>query len=55
MFFLKGKYIFCCDMYTKSLLEEMRIASKSKKNEPILTTEEIASQKNKAEIKGTGF
>ena len=40
---------------TKSLLEEMRIASKSKKNEPILTTEEIASQKNKAEIKGTGF
>ena len=40
---------------TKSLLEEMRIASKTKKAEPILTTEERASKHNKAEIKGTGF
>lgn len=40
---------------TKSLLDEMRIASKSKKNEPILTQEERASKANKAEIKGTGF
>jgi hypothetical protein len=40
---------------TKSLLEEMRQASKSKKAEPILTAEEKASQVNKAEIKGTGF
>lgn len=40
---------------TKSLLEEMRVASKSKKVEPILTTEERSSKVNKAEIKGTGF
>lgn len=40
---------------TKSLLEEMRVASKSKKVEPILTTEEKSSKVNKAEIKGTGF
>lgn len=40
---------------TKSLLEEMRVASKSKKVEPILTAEEKSSQVNKAEIKGTGF
>ena len=33
----------------------MRVASKSKKAEPILTVEEKASQHNKAEIKGTGF
>lgn len=33
----------------------MRIASKSKKAEPILTVEEKASKQNKAEIKGTGF
>ena len=39
---------------TKSLLEEMRIASKSKKDEPVLTNEEKSSQVNKAEIKGTG-
>lgn len=31
------------------------MASKSKKAEPILTTEEKASKVNKAEIKGTGF
>jgi gas vesicle protein len=40
---------------TKTLLEEMRVASKSKKAEPILTAEEKASKVNKAEIKGTGF
>ena len=40
---------------TKSLLEEMRVASKNKKAEPIFTPEEKASQFNKAEIKGTGF
>ncbi len=39
----------------KSLLEELRIASQSKKDEPIFTVEEKASQLNKAEIKGTGF
>lgn len=33
----------------------MRIASKTKKAEPILTVEERASKENKAEIKGTGF
>lgn len=33
----------------------MRVASKSKKAEPILTAEERASKANKAEIKGTGF
>ena len=33
----------------------MRIASKSKKVEPILTVEEKSSKVNKAEIKGTGF
>lgn len=33
----------------------MRVASKSKKVEPILTAEEKSSQVNKAEIKGTGF
>ena len=33
----------------------MRIASTTKKAEPILTTEEKASKVNKAEIKGTGF
>ncbi len=33
----------------------MRIASQSKKEEPILTSNERASQVNKAEIKGTGF
>jgi len=33
----------------------MRIASKNKKAEPILTGEEKASKVNKAEIKGTGF
>lgn len=33
----------------------MRVASKSKKVEPILTTEERSSKVNKAEIKGTGF
>lgn len=33
----------------------MRIASQSKKEEPILTAQERASQVNKAEIKGTGF
>ena len=42
-------------LLAKSLLEEMRIASKTKKAEPILTTEEKASKVNKAEIKGTGF
>ena len=40
---------------TKSLLEEMRVASKNKKVEPIFTAEERASKVNKAEIKGTGF
>ena len=40
---------------TKSLLEEMKIAAKSKKNEPIFTGEEVLSKNNKAEIKGTGF
>lgn len=40
---------------TKSLLEEMKIAAKSKKAEPILTNEEKDSHKNKAEIKGTGY
>ena len=39
----------------ESLLEEMRVASKSKKVEPILTAEEKSSKVNKAEIKGTGF
>lgn len=33
----------------------MRVASKSKKEEPILTVEEKSSKTNKAEIKGTGF
>jgi hypothetical protein len=33
----------------------MRVASKFKKAEPILTVEEKASKVNKAEIKGTGF
>jgi gas vesicle protein len=33
----------------------MRVASKFKKAEPILTTEERSSKINKAEIKGTGF
>lgn len=33
----------------------MRQVSKTKKEEPILTNEEKASQLNKAEIKGTGF
>ena len=33
----------------------MRVASKSKKAEPILTVEEKSSKVNKAEIKGTGF
>lgn len=33
----------------------MRIASQSKKEEPILTSNERATQVNKAEIKGTGF
>ena len=46
--------IFFC-ILAKSLLEEMRIASKTKKAEPILTVEEKASKVNKAEIKGTGF
>lgn len=40
---------------TKSLLEDMRVASKNKKAEPILTDEEKSSKFNKAEIKGTGF
>ena len=40
---------------TKSLLEEMRVASKFKKAEPILTVEEKSSKVTKAEIKGTGF
>ena len=54
---------FRCDVFVKeykqcqacSFLEEMRVASKSKKVEPILTTEERSSKVNKAEIKGTGF
>lgn len=33
----------------------MRVASKNKKAEPILTAEEKSSKVNKAEIKGTGF
>jgi hypothetical protein len=33
----------------------MRVASKNKKAEPILTDEEKSSKFNKAEIKGTGF
>jgi hypothetical protein len=33
----------------------MRQVSKTKKEEPVLTVEEKASQFNKAEIKGTGF
>lgn len=40
---------------TKSLLEDMRIASKTKKAEPILTVEERNTKLNKAEIKGTGY
>ena len=46
---------FDFDNLAKNLLEEMRIASKTKKAEPIMTTEERASKVNKAEIKGTGF
>lgn len=33
----------------------MRQVSKTKKDEPVLTVEEKASNFNKAEIKGTGF
>ena len=33
----------------------MRIASQSKKEEPILTSNEKATQINKTKIKGTGF
>jgi len=33
----------------------MRIASKTKKAEPILTVEERNTKLNKAEIKGTGY
>ena len=33
----------------------MRIASKAKKDEPVMTVEERASKFNKAEIKGTGY
>ena len=33
----------------------MKIASKLKKAEPLLTSEEKSSKTNKAEIKGTGY